>query len=154
MSLQRRDLTAFGNDPINWIAAFPPGTTAPDTDTDGMADWWETANGLVVGANDAALDPDLDGMTNLQEFLAGTDPHNAVSALRLTAALLPNGVWLSFEAQADLGYTVQTSLGLTPASWQAWQQVPASVTSRTVNLTNVSPLSQQRFFRVVTPQGP
>jgi hypothetical protein len=154
MSLQRRDPTAFGNDPINWKAAFPPGTSAPDIDTDGMADWWETANGLVVGTNEAALDPDLDGMTNGQEYLARTDPHDSASALRLTGTLLGNGFQLSFEAQMDLAYTVQSSSGLGPPNWQSWQQVPPAFTNRIVCLTNDVALSQQQFFRVVTPQVP
>ena len=154
MSLQRRDLTAFGNDPINWKAAFPPGTSAPDIDADSMADWWETANGLVVGTNDSALDPDLDGMTNGQEYLARTDPHDSASALRLTGTLLGKGFQLSFEAQTDLAYTVQSSSGLGPPNWQPWQQIPPAFTNRIVHLTNDVALSQQWFFRVVTPQVP
>ena len=46
-----------------------------DTDGDGMSDGWETANGLDPSdATDAALDPDADGLTNLDEFQGGTDP--------------------------------------------------------------------------------
>ena len=48
-----------------------------DADGDGMSDAWETAHGLNPGsAADAALDPDGDGLTNLQEFEAQTDPHD------------------------------------------------------------------------------
>jgi hypothetical protein len=47
-----------------------------DTDNDQMYDDWEVANGLVVGFNDAALDPDNDTSTNLDEFNDGTDPHD------------------------------------------------------------------------------
>jgi len=47
-----------------------------DSDGDGMPDAWETINGLLVGANDSAGDPDLDGLPNLQEFRNSTDPHN------------------------------------------------------------------------------
>jgi hypothetical protein len=48
-----------------------------DTDNDGMDDNWELEHGLKVGINDAALDADSDGLTNLQEYLAGTDPQKA-----------------------------------------------------------------------------
>lgn len=43
----------------------------------GIPDAWAIANGL--DPNDPTLaieDPDHDGLTNLQEFMAGTDPHN------------------------------------------------------------------------------
>lgn len=47
-----------------------------DDDNDGMADTWETANGLdPTDPTDAPGDPDADGLTNLAEFLAGTDPN-------------------------------------------------------------------------------
>ncbi len=47
-----------------------------DTDGDDMPDAWEIANGLDPLTNDAGLNPDGDLLTNLEEFLAGTDPHN------------------------------------------------------------------------------
>lgn len=48
-----------------------------DSDADGMSDTWELANGLVVGTNDAALDADSDGLTNIGEFTRDTNPQVA-----------------------------------------------------------------------------
>ncbi len=46
-----------------------------DTDADGMHDAWEAANGLNTNnPADAAANNDGDGLTNLQEFIARTDP--------------------------------------------------------------------------------
>ena len=46
-----------------------------DADHDGAEDWWETEFGFdSLDPADAALDPDGDGLTNLAEFLAGTNP--------------------------------------------------------------------------------
>lgn len=63
------------------IAAGSSPTSAaawPDSDADGMCDAWETAQGLNVGINEAADDADSDNSTNLEEFLAGTDPGDAL----------------------------------------------------------------------------
>ncbi len=46
----------------------------PDTDEDSMPDSWELANGLDPNIDDAHLDYDNDGISNLDEFLGGTDP--------------------------------------------------------------------------------
>lgn len=45
-----------------------------DTDSDGMPDWWEVANGLNPSVDDSGEDPDNDGLTNLEEYQNGTDP--------------------------------------------------------------------------------
>jgi hypothetical protein len=46
-----------------------------DIDEDGMSDEWERLNGLNPSdKNDANLDKDRDGRTNLREFREGTDP--------------------------------------------------------------------------------
>jgi len=52
----------------------PVGADLGDDDGDGMHNSWETVNGLNLAVNDAALDKDNDGITNLNEYLAGTAP--------------------------------------------------------------------------------
>src|SRR5262249_48923113 len=60
-----------------------------DTDNDGLPDDWETEFGLnpndANGDNGANGDPDRDGMTNLQEYLAGTHPKGVTSLTRYFA---------------------------------------------------------------------
>jgi len=53
-----------------------------DDDGDGIAKWWEQANGLSDGNfSDATSDADSDGFDARSEYLAGTDPRNAASRL-------------------------------------------------------------------------
>jgi hypothetical protein len=52
-----------------------PDATDTDNDDDGMPDAWELQYSFnPFDANDATQDLDDDGRTNLQEYLAGTDP--------------------------------------------------------------------------------
>ncbi|MDO3382371.1 FG-GAP-like repeat-containing protein [Gilvimarinus algae] len=51
-----------------------------DSDSDGISDEWEFANGLdPLNPLDAALDFDMDGLANIQEFELQTNPHSADS---------------------------------------------------------------------------
>lgn len=61
------------------VGGFPvlnSGTPYADSDEDGMSDDWEVLHGLDKNnREDRNEDSDGDGFTNLEEFLAGTDPH-------------------------------------------------------------------------------
>ncbi|WP_428819053.1 hypothetical protein [Microbulbifer sp. MCCC 1A16149] len=66
------DGTLDGEDPDATNAAY-----SRDQDNDGLPDEWEQANGLYDGDPwDAGFDFDNDGLSNLQEYQRGTDPHD------------------------------------------------------------------------------
>ena len=67
----------FPNDPGEWADNDHDGigdNQDTDDDNDGMTDSWELSNGLDPLSNDAGQDADGDGVTNLAEFMAETNP--------------------------------------------------------------------------------
>jgi hypothetical protein len=146
-ALRRFDMAAFGNDPVNWVAGMPF-AGEPDTDNDGMPDAWEDAHGLNRNVNDADGDPDHDGMTNIQEYQAGTDPQDAQSNLRLVIVSL-SPVTLRFNAAADKSYVVEYRNTLATGSWITLANVSAGA-ARTVSVNDPSSNSS-RFYRVHSP---
>ena len=90
-SLQRKHTRWSGNDPNCWYASFAPspGTIAEFYGTHGVPDWWlaEKVPGTTNNFALAAInDPDGDGMTTEQEYVAGTEPVISASCLRLETA--------------------------------------------------------------------
>ncbi len=59
-----------------------------DTDRDGIPDDWEAQNGFnPEDPSDGDSDADLDGTSNRQEHIEGTDPYDPSSRLRITSLL-------------------------------------------------------------------
>jgi len=113
-------ITATATGAANNTSEFsaPRIVTITDSDSDGMPDAWESANGLANGSNDAALDADGDGESNLAEFRAGTDPRSSASVL--AAELLPasGGIMsLRYTPVPGITYRVEYSPSLGPGSW-------------------------------------
>ncbi len=89
-------------------------TWGTDANFDGLPDDWET---MYWGSNAAnwpsgQSDSDGDGATNLQEFLAGTDPTDANSVLRVQIVTTGQGPRLNWNAQPGFIYQVQVSTDL------------------------------------------
>jgi uncharacterized protein (DUF1800 family) len=132
-------------------ALISPGALGPaDADSDGMPDAWETAYLFnPAAAGDAALDADLDGLSNLREYLAGTHTDDARSRLDLTAWRAGNDFVLSWTDLSDKAWRVEISDALNV--WQSASGLPASVVSggrRQITLPSVfPPAAAKRFYR-------
>jgi hypothetical protein len=157
-SLQRLVSPAYGNDPINWDAAAPtPGRPLEDADSDGdgLPDSWELANNTDRFTPDADADPDEDGSTNRDEFLAGTDPQSAASRLELqVTSATPGLTQLQFLALANRSYTVLYKNSLENPGWTKLRDIPSAGNDRMETIDDDIPVTSQRFYRLVTPAQP
>ncbi len=126
-----------------------------DNDHDGMPDAWETAMDLSPFTDDADEDPDGDGLSNLEEYLAGTDPLDASSCLKLTATAVPGAIHLAFRAAAGRSYTIQYRNGYGAGLWSSLTNIPPQLADHLVDLADVPPAGVgARFYRLTTPQVP
>ena len=73
-----------GDEDANHNGILDTGETNPcnaDTDADGMPDKWEKDNNLNPTVDDALLDNDGDGYSNLREFISGSSPNTGDATL-------------------------------------------------------------------------
>lgn len=91
-----------------------------DSDLDGLWDTWETsyfggANAENSGTTD---DYDQDGISNLFEFRAGTDPTDAASGLQITAfEKQANSVRIDWRSEAERSYRILRTDDLSSGNW-------------------------------------
>lgn len=91
------------------------------------------------GFTDRDLDPDLDGQTNLLEFLAGTEPYDPSSFFRLRSAADS----IEFPTVKGRQYRVEKSSDL--KTWIQVSVIPGDDRLRTFNILGHPP---RTFFRV------
>ena len=83
-------------------------------------------------ADDA--DPDGDGMNNLREFHAGTEPLNAASVLRISrTAFIGGNVEVDFPSVIGKTYCLEHSITMLPDSWEPILEMIAG-TGETISL--------------------
>lgn len=99
-----------------------------------------------------AADPDGDRFDNYAEFLAGTDPMNDVSALRLEAQFVStSALMLHFQADSNRSYSILHRADLLPGGWQPFAEV-AAVSSNSLVQLWASPTGHTGFFRIRTSE--
>ena len=94
-----------------------------DTVGDGVRDDWRAAyfggDGTATNSQSSAdADPDGDGMTNRQEFHAGTSPLDARSCLLLDGNFAETNALLHFSTVGGHAYRLEKSGTLAPPAWE------------------------------------
>lgn len=127
-----------------------------DSDDDGIPDGWEVAHGLnPADSLDAAQDFDGDGMSNLQEYQAGTDPMDPASVFRILSVTSDpgSGAALSFASVNGKRYRIEYNDNITSlAGWLVLQDDVIG-TGAEIPITDPGAVGvSQRFYRAVLKQ--
>lgn len=123
-----------------------------DTDGNGLPDAWEMNYFGHIGV-DPTADPDGDGTSNHTEFVAGTNPIDATSVLRISGVTpVANGFQIAWSSVPGMTYTLECTNDLA-APWQTLQShIPASPGAVTTFVDTSAGSQTQRFYRV-TAEG-
>ena len=140
------------------LSGFSYIVTAASVSTagDGIPDWWRAQyfGGTGAATNSqscATCDPDADGMSNWQEYLADTNPTNNASYLALVG-IWPqtNGVVISWVGGTGATQVVEYSCDL-PASGGTWfglfTNLPPTAGTNTI-LQAGGPAAGSQFYRI------
>lgn len=121
-----------------------------DSNTNQIDDLWETIYFGESSYVTCEADADGDGVCNRNEYVAGTDPTNALSMLELSHSISSNTLELTWNTEPDRTYRI---IGTTDISTGTWVQVagPWEATSNQTEMswveTNMN-LSWQSSYRV------
>lgn len=120
-----------------------------------LQEQWRLTNfGTTANSGNAAddADPDGDGMTNTQEFAAGTDPNNSNSMLRVSnIAVSGNDIVLSIPTVSGKIYRLERSSTLQSGSWTTMQSNIVG-NGGVMQIIDAGSANQGKcFYRIVTP---
>ena len=137
----------------NAVAYVQTDTISPGAlASDGLPMAWLLQNFGTTNV-DANADPDHDGMSNMQEYLAGTDPNNPNSVLRTTAeSFAPGGTsaTLTWNSVPTRYYYIYKTPSLSSPSWTdsvLGLISPSAGSSTTTGFAGTS--APARFYRVL-----
>ncbi|MEM7394200.1 MAG: HYR domain-containing protein, partial [Verrucomicrobiota bacterium] len=145
-------IAGFFADPPVEAGGDTPGLR--DTDGDGLFNAWEQKYGLNPNhARDAGEDPDRDGETNFEEFLADTDPGRPNSFLRILSVEGASG---GASIQWAGGRDVYQYIECAPSPTGPWTAIftnipPTSITGWLHHATGVAPF---RMYRIRVDRRP
>ncbi len=150
------DYGLFGASPTNWtLAAVPVGDLevterTGDSDADGLPDWWEYDH--FFDRTGAGPDDHGDGdiFTNWQEWLAGTDPTDADSFLRILSVVgeVPTRPVITWSSVAGRTYSLYRATGSAANPYELVSDGIAGETPASSHSDEVPPGDARAFYQV------
>ncbi len=151
-------VTTTTTDPVNGTSELTTGQPllpAPDSDGDGIPDYWEAR---FPGCLDPAVadptgeDCDADGFTNTQEYLADTHPARADSALRIDPTRVTALGEIECPAVPSRQYGLERTGDPSVGPWVRVLTVRPDA-GGTLRLRDPNPPESRAFYRVVAERG-
>jgi hypothetical protein len=102
------------------------------------------------------LDSDGDGVSNLNEYLAGTDPRDDTDYFHITSITAGTNCVLSFQSALNRLYTLESRTNLVAGSWTSVPgQVDIGGNTGLLELSQTNlPSDTARFYRVKVQIAP
>jgi hypothetical protein len=135
-------------------AIWTSATGAPSQTTlynNWASSWFGTnaANPAIAGQQ---ADPDADGMSNYDEFIAGTDPTDSQSLFKVKATVsggVPGSVLVTLTGHSGRTYGLQRSLSLESPSWSSVLTSGPLGSDQTLMLGDPHPPTVMAFYKVI-----
>ena len=120
-----------------------------DTDGDGMNDGWEVQFGRnPIVAGNGAVDPDGDGQSDLAESIAGTNPDNSSSVLRvIDIASAVGGYQVTWSSVAGKKYQVYATTGMGSIAFAPLSGI-ITASGTTTSYTDSTATGGVRYYRI------
>jgi hypothetical protein len=107
-----------------------------DTNGNNISDEWErTFFGVAAAHHPGSLDSDMDGATDYEEFIAGTDPTNATSLTYLTLTPINKGASFRIQWPSVSGHSYQLLESSNILNWNIlmnWRRASGDSMTQTI----------------------